>query len=186
MKRLFAAFAILGVVLLVAAPVFAQTKTITGDTVTKTATVEAISYGTRELTIKGQDGKYVTFTAPPEVKRFDALKVGDTITAKYYENLIVRVKLPGEKDVNSATAGAVPAGGAKPGATMSEQRTITATITAIDAKVPSITFKGPNNWTYSSRVEDKQALAKVKVGDKVDITWTQAVLIGVETAPAKK
>ena len=77
------------------------------------------------------------------------------------------------------------AAGGKPGATVAEQRTITATITEIDPKVPSITFKGPNNWTYSSRVEDKQALAKVKVGDKVDLTWTQAVLIGVETAPKK-
>ena len=185
MKRLFATFAVLGVVLLLAAPAFAQTKTITGETITKTATIEAINYGTRELTIKGPEGKYVTFTAGPEVKRFDALKVGDTITAKYYENLVIRVKLPGEKDVDSATAGAAPAAGAKPGATVAEQRTITATITEIDSKVPSITFKGPNNWTYSSRVEDKKALAKVKVGDKVDLTWTQAVLIGVEAAPKK-
>ena len=51
-------------------------------------------------------------------------------------------------------------------------------------KAPSITFKGPNNWTYSSRVEDKQALAKVKVGDRLDLTWTQAVL--VEITPAAK
>jgi hypothetical protein len=29
-------------------------------------------------------------------------------------------------------------------------------------------------------VEDKAALDKVKVGDKVDITWTEAVLLSVE------
>ncbi len=57
MKRLFATFAVLGVVVLLAAPVVAQTKTITGETVTKTVTVEAINPGTRELTIKGPDGK---------------------------------------------------------------------------------------------------------------------------------
>ncbi len=184
MKRLFATIAVLGVVLLLAAPAFAQTKTITGETVTKTATVEAINYGTRELTIKGADGKYVTFTASSEVKRLNEVKVGDTITAKYYENLVIRVKLPGEKDVDSTKAGATPGAGAKPSGTMAEQRTITVTITEIDPKVPSITFKGPNNWTYSSRVEDKQALAKVKVGDKLDLTWTQAVL--VEVTPAAK
>ena len=119
------------------------------------------------------------------MKRFDTLKVGDTIVAKYYENLVIRVKLPGEKDVDSATVGAAPSAGAKPGATVAEQRTITATITEIDPKVPAITFKGPNNWTYSSRVEDKKALAKVKVGDKVDLTWTQAVLVGIEPAAKK-
>jgi hypothetical protein len=184
MYRLFGTLAVLGVVLLLAAPAIAQTKTLTGETITKTATVEAINYGTRELTIKGSDGKYVTFVASPEVKRFDALKVGDTITAKYYENLVIRLKLPGEKAVDTATAGAAPAAGTKPGATVAEQRTITVTITQIDPKVPSITFTGPNNWTYSSRVEDKQALAKVKVGDRLDLTWTQAVL--VEVAPAAK
>jgi hypothetical protein len=86
--------------------------------------------------------------------------------------------------VDTTTTGATPGAGAKPSGTVAEQRTITVTITEIDSKVPSITFKGPNNWTYSSRVEDKQALAKVKVGDKLDLTWTQAVL--VEVAPAAK
>jgi len=46
--------------------------------------------------------------------------------------------------------------------------------------VPSISFSGPNGWKYSSRVEDKAALAKVKVGDRMDITWTLAVLISAE------
>ena len=66
------------------------------------------------------------------------------------------------------------------------QRTITATIVAIDNSVPSITFKGETvNWTYSSRVADKAALAKVKVGDRVDITWTEALTVSVKS-PAKK
>jgi Cu/Ag efflux protein CusF len=64
--------------------------------------------------------------------------------------------------------------------TVAHQRTITATITQIDMKVPSITFTGPNNWKYSTRVEDKAALAKVKVGDKVDITWTEAMILSLD------
>ena len=63
---------------------------------------------------------------------------------------------------------------------MAGQRTITAKITAIDEKIPSISFTGPNGWAYSTRVEDKAALAKVKVGDRVDITWTAAALIAFE------
>ena len=54
------------------------------------------------------------------------------------------------------------------------------TITAIDPKVPSISFTGPNGWAYSTRVEEKNNLDKVKVGDKVDITWTSAALIAFE------
>ena len=69
---------------------------------------------------------------------------------------------------------------ALPGGTRAKQRTITATITAIDTAVPSVTFTGPNGWKYTSRVQDTAALAKVKVGDKVDVVWTEAVLVSVE------
>jgi hypothetical protein len=62
------------------------------------------------------------------------------------------------------------------------QRTITAAITAIDLKVPSITFTGPNNWVYSSKVRDLPLLKTLKVGDQVNITWTEAVSISVTAA----
>jgi hypothetical protein len=64
--------------------------------------------------------------------------------------------------------------------TVAAQRTITATITEIDPKMPSATFKGPNGWSYSSRVQDTKALAKVKVGDQFDITWTEAMIVSLD------
>jgi hypothetical protein len=160
----------------------AQTKTIPGEMTTVTATVEAIDASTRTVTLKGPKGNYVDMVVPDTVKRFPEIKVGDTITARYYENLVLRVKHPGEKSVDSDTTGVSPTSGTKPGATASTQRTITATITEIDQNVPSITFTGPNNWKYSSRVEDRKALATVKVGDKVDITWTAALMVGFDAA----
>jgi hypothetical protein len=113
---------------------------------------------------------------PPGVKKFDTLKIGDTISARYYENLVITVKKPGEASRDEGNAAVTRAGR---GATVGHQRTITATITAIDMNVPSITFTGPNNWKYSTRVEDKAALAKVKVGDQVDITWTEATIVSI-------
>jgi hypothetical protein len=162
----------------------AQTKTVTGETRTVTAVVEAIEASTRTVTLKKPDGTYVSTVVPESVKRFDSLKIGDKVTAKYYENVVLRLKQPGEKDVDTAAQATTPAGGGGPAGTAAKQRTITATITAIDQSVPSITFTGPNNWKYSSRVEDKAALAKVKVGDKVDITWTEAMLLSLDI-PAK-
>jgi len=106
--------------------------------------------------------------------------VGDKVKANYYENVVVRLKAPGEKDVDTATGAVTPGSGTSPSGTVAAQRAITATITAVDPKVPSITFTGPNGWSYSSHVEDKAALAKVKVGDKVDITWTTAALVSID------
>jgi len=164
----------------------AQIKTLPGDSHTVSATVEAMEKSTRMLTLKTEDGKLTTVTVPADVKRYDGLKVGDKITAKYYENVVLRKKAPGEKDVNTLTGGISPSAGTKPTGTASVQRAITATITAIDPNIPSISLAGPNNWKYSSKVADKEALKTVKVGDKLDITWTEAVLLSVEAPAAKK
>ena len=160
----------------------AQTKTLPGESATITATVEAVEAATRTVTLKGPKGNYVDIVAPETVTKFDQIKVGDKITARYYENVVLRVKQPGEKAVDSDTAGVTRADSTKPGATSAMQRTITATITEIDNTTPSITFTGPNNWKYSSKVEDRKALASVKVGDRVDITWTAALLISFDAA----
>jgi hypothetical protein len=147
---------------------------------TETATIEAIEAASRTLTLKKPDGTFVTTIAGPDIKRFAELKIGDTVNARYYENVVVRVKAPGEPDVVSSAKGTTGADQVLPGGTKAKQLTITATITAIDQTTPSITFTGPNGWKYSSKVQDTAALAKVKVGDKVDIVWTEAVLVSVE------
>jgi Cu/Ag efflux protein CusF len=154
-------------------------KTIQGEMKTVTVTVEAIEKGSREVTVKKPDGNYDVLYVPRDVKRFDTLKIGDKITARYYENMVLQLKAPGQPAVDTAS-GAVTKNDTKSAGTAAHQRTITATITEIDQKVPSITFTGPHGWTYSSRVEDKAALAKVKVGDKVDITWTTAVTVSID------
>jgi hypothetical protein len=167
-----------------AATVQAQTKTLPGEHTTITATVEAIEQASRTWTLRGPKGELHTAKVPPDVKRFSEIKVGDTVTATYYDNIVLRVKSPGEPDVDTLTGALTPGSGGKPSGTAASQQTITATIDAIDMSVPSISFKGPRGWSYSSRVQDKKALQQVKVGDRVDITWTEAVVVSVE--PPKK
>ena len=43
---------------------------------------------------------------------------------------------------------------------------------------------GPNGYKYSRRVADKKAFEQLKVGDRLDMTWTDALLISVD--PPKK
>ena len=161
-----------------------QIKTVPGDKVTKTGTVEAIDHKGRVLTLASPSGELTTVNVPASVTRFDQIKVGDKVSATYYDNVTVRLKEPGEKPVNTLDSALTPTEGAKPGGTLGAQITMTATIEAIDPKVPSITFTGPKGWKYSRRVQDTNVLKQVKVGDQVDFTWTEAVLISVE-APKK-
>ncbi len=60
------------------------------------------------------------------------------------------------------------------------QRTMTATVAAIDKTAESMTFVGPNGWKYSRHVVDPKVFDQVKVGDKIDITWSTDVTITVE------
>ncbi len=57
-------------------------------------TVEAIDHTSRALTLKNEAGELVTIDVSPEVKRFPEIKVGDKITARYYDNVTVRLKKP--------------------------------------------------------------------------------------------
>ena len=180
MKRLVVGIIAATVVVSMAQNAMAQAKTINSEMKVETATVEAIEAASRTLTLKKPDGTFVTTVVQPDVKRFAEIKVGDKVSARYYENVVVRLKAPGEADVDSGGKATTPAEQMLPGGTRAKQRTISATITAIDANVPSVTFTGPNGWKYTSRVQDKAALAKAKVGDKVDIVWTEAVLVSLE------
>ena len=180
MKRLVVGIIAAAVLVSMARTAMAQSKTVSSEMRTETGTVEAIEASTRTVTLKKPDGTVVTTVAGPDVKRFAEIKVGDKVTARYYENVIVRVKQPGESDVVSSAKGTTGSEQVLPGGTKAKQVTITATITAIDPNAPSITFTGPNGWKYTSKVQDTEALAKVKVGDKVDIVWTEAMLVSLE------
>ena len=167
-----------------AAGVAAQTKTIPGEMTTVTATVQAVEQQTRTLTLKKSDGTFVTLVVPAAYERFSGIKVGDNVTARYYDNVVFRKLNPGEKPVDSGSGAITPGAGTRPSGTAAVQRTITTKITAIDEKIPSITFTGPNGWVYSSKVQDRALLKTVKVGDQVNVTWTEALSITV--TPPKK
>jgi Cu/Ag efflux protein CusF len=158
----------------------AQVKVVPGEQTTTSATVEAVDEAARKLTIRTAKGEMRTITVPAEATRLSEVKPGDTITATFYDNMVLRVKQPGEPDVDTRDLDVVtPGKGATPGGTSASQQTLTATIDAIDLNEPSISFKGPKDWKYRTRVQDKNALQQVKVGDRVDITWTEATLVKV-------
>jgi len=165
-----------------APPPAKQEVTIPGKTATMTATIEAIEQSSRTLTLKTDKGIYETIQAPPEVKRFSELKVGDKITARYVDNVVVRMKKPGEAALDFEAGAVVKGTTGSPAAAAGTQRTITVAVTAMDAATSTVTVTGPNGYVYSRRVADKNAFAQLKVGDKLDMTWTQAMLIAVEPA----
>ena len=181
MKKTLAVLAVLVALPLVAR---AQKPVTQTDSVELTAKIEAIDKTARLVTLKDKEGEVETIYCGPEVKRFDELKVGDTITFRYYESTAYAIRKPGQPSGLPAQTGPVVARstGTRPGGTISDQQTATVTIKAIaaDAKVPSVTVLTEDGRTVSFKVEDKNNLKDVKVGDKVEITYTVAVMVSVK------
>jgi Cu/Ag efflux protein CusF len=179
MKRTLAVLAVLVLVPLVAR---AQKPVTQTDATELTAKIEAIDKTARLVTLKDKEGEVETIYCGPEVKRFDELKVGDTVTFRYYESIAYAIRKPGQPSgLPAATGPKVTRGqGARPGGTIAQQETATVKVKAIDLKVPSITVLTEDGRTVSFKVEDKKNIKDVKVGDKVEVTYTEAVMISVK------
>jgi Cu/Ag efflux protein CusF len=165
---------------------WAQAPVTKSQTVRGTATIEAIDSTTRYVTLKTKDGEQQRFKAPADMARFNELKVGDTIQFTYIESIVVRLAKPGDPDIPTATTGDVAltrGNGPRPGATLGDQRTAMVTVKAIDAAVPSITVLTDDGRTVTYKIEQAKNLEGFKAGDKLAVTYTEALLVSV--APAK-
>ena len=181
MKRINAILGASGLVLALSLPSWAQeVRQLPTQTVTLSGTVATIDHDKRIVNIRKADGSFETVDVPPSAKRFDELKVGDKVSIMYNNNVSARLKPPGEAPVNTATGTSTAGQGERPGGTAAMQRTMTATIDAIDKNASSMTFSGPNGWKYSRHIVDPAVFDKVKVGDKVDITWNTDVTVAVQ------
>lgn len=170
-----------------AAPTPVVAGVVAENAVTATSTVESVDQKTRTVTLRGPDGKLVTVHAGDQVKNLAQVKKGDLVNVTYYESLAYEVKKPGEAQPGVTTASDVATAkpGAKPGAVGAQAVTVTSTINAIDKTHETVTLQGPDGNLTTIKVKDPTKLDKVKVGDLVEITYTEALAIGVEEAPKK-
>ena len=181
MKRVTTILSASGLALALSLPGWAQdVKQLPTQTVTLSGTVATIDHAKRVVNIKTADGKFESIDVPPSAKRFDEVKVGDKVSVTYNNNVSARLKPPGEAAVDTGSMTTTAGQQTRPGGTTAVQRTLTATVDAIDKSASSITFVGPNGWKYSRHVVDPAVFDKVKVGDKVDITWNTDVTVAVQ------
>ena len=64
------------------------------DAVEVKASVVAIDYQTRDVTLKGPEGKVIKVKAGPEVKRLNEVKKGDTVVARLTRAISIEVSKP--------------------------------------------------------------------------------------------
>jgi hypothetical protein len=154
--------------------------------VTVTATIEAIDKATRVVTLKGPKGNSMDVKTSDQMEGFGRLKVGDQVSATYFEAIVLEMGKPGSPPSSSAPVTSLTRKDRKPGAEARREQTVTVTIQAIDATAPSVTVKGPEGRVLTLPVGDPKQLQNVKVGDTVAVRYFESLLINVTPAPKKE
>jgi hypothetical protein len=194
------AFAI-STILIGAAPLAARAQTTTADvtaapgkigvseTVKMTATVVLIDMGTRDLVLIDSQGKMHKVNVSDQVRNLDQVKVGDKVTAEYTEAISLKLKKRGTADVSPASAEAAAIRspkGMKPGGAVGRKVTAFATVVAVNPQKQFVTLRGPLGNEYDVQVLDPALLKAVTKGDEVEVIYTEAVAISVQSAPGPK
>jgi len=152
------------------------------QTVTSTAVVQAIDQTTREVTLKGEDGRVFTFVAGDEVKNLSQVRVGDTVKATYTQSVAIEVKRVdgGTPDMTVSATGGSAAPGEKPAAGVARTVNASAVIVAIDRTTNRVTLRGPAGNERVVQARDPKNLDNVQVGDMVYVTYTESLGLSVE------
>jgi len=155
------------------------------------ATVTAVDPKTREITLRDSMGETTSIIAGPEVRNFPQIKVGDTLHVRMMQSLLMEVRphnaLVTRTEIEEGVALA-PKGG-QPGMAQGRRITTVVTIQALDMKKDFVKFTLPNGevrTTTAKTTAGKELLHTLKVGDQVDVVFTDAVAILLEPAVIKK
>ena len=155
-----------------------------GEIVQVKATVEAIDLDNRMVTLKNSEGDVATVPVSEAARNLDQVEVGDEVTISYLEAVAIELKKTSgtAKGVIETVSGARADAGEKPGASLAREVTMFGVIEAIDSDKPSVTLRGPKGKQLEVQVRDPARLEKLAVGDQVQVTYAQAVVISVDSA----
>ncbi len=158
------------------------------DLTTITANIEAVDHKHRTVTLKGPMGRSETLKVGPMVKNFAQVKAGDELVVKYAEAVSVKLEKGAvTRSASMTTMEPVTApAGSKPGLAAERQTVIVAKVVDLDPKRQEVLLQGPNNGYAEVKVKDPAVFSDVKVGDHVQVTYTEAVVIDVVTPTAAK
>lgn len=194
-QRLFVAGLVCGSALAMAGAATSDTLPQTRQTTTASsssakirliAEVTAVEKATRTLLLKRDNGNIVTVVASSRLKHFDQVKPGDFLIVEYYRAKAVAIRksnaprVLAEADDDPAKPIAQPVAG-KPGVF-----SILADIIAINDRKGYATLKGLHNNVVDAQFKNRKILASVKIGDQVELQYSDSVAVSIRKAETRR
>lgn len=151
--------------------------------ITSRAVVESVNTQSRQVLLRGEEGRMLSIVAGPEVRNLEQLAVGDVVRIDYYESVSVSMADPSD---NSPPEGAVVSTrapeGATPGAASAASVRMIVEFISYNPQTAVATFRGPDGSVRTAQVNPalQDFAAGLQPGDRVDLTMTEAVAVSIE------
>lgn len=159
--------------------------TINWQLETASATVTNIDRENNEVTLKDEDGNTFTVTLDKKVD-LSQISNGDKVNVQYYRSLATDFREPTAEDqrdplvITDETIDAPE--GTEPTKGDLKQIRAVVKIQNVDKDEQTVTVKGPMDNEYTLYVSDSSDLDKLKEGESITVTYTEALAVSLQKA----
>lgn len=145
------------------------------------AQVESVDTKNRTLVLKTPSGESEEFSVGPQVRNFEKVKPGDHVVLRYHVGVAAEIKPGGTKAQEmqeNVSAEKAPLGGS-----VGHSISATVMVESVDTSFNTVTFKRADGKVRTVAVDSpkgREFIRKLKKGDAVEITYTEAVAVSLE------
>lgn len=148
------------------------------------AVVTAIDLETRQITLKGPQGKSVTMTARENIVKLEDISVGDTLVATYMAAIEGELREPTPEELATpwvvVEEAGVSAEGADPAIGGARVIRAVCTIEGMDRDLGTVTIKDPRGKIHIIGGVEPEKMDGVKHGQTVVVVYAEALALTLE------
>jgi hypothetical protein len=160
-----------------------QSSEVMASKMTAKATIAKIDKAKRQVTLRDDEGHQFKVNVPEDVAGFDQIKKGEKVGIEYYQSVTLELKRGDKsKDKTEDTSMQSRTPGPLPGGMKAHMVSATVQVVKVDSAANKLTIKAPSGETDTIDVTDpalQADLAKLKKGDKIKASYTEAVAVSV-------
>jgi len=153
------------------------------DVAVVTGRIDRIDPFSRSLVVRTAEGPAHNLYVGPELKIFNELRPGDSVTVRITESVVVALRPNAKTTVVGDKTAAANKGAGGGAADVLQQLKATVTVESVDAATGMITYKGADNRSVMRMVSDRRLIEGLKRGDTIEVTYTRERAIGLTKNP---
>jgi hypothetical protein len=145
------------------------------------ATVEKVDVQKRELTLRTAQGNEIKVTVPENITNLDQVKKGDKVAVEYFTSVALALKPePNAKPSAEVTEVAERIPGPLPGGVVAHRISEVVEVVKVDKNRVTVRLPTGDEDTIELKDPEMQsAVMKLKKGDKLMITYNEAVALAI-------